>query len=255
MQAIEQFRARYPQGGLNSEFVILDQGGYLVKATVQADGTTLATGLAAAETVEAAEDRARDRALAALGIGPVNLSRPLPPLSSELSQGLNPPLATPAASQQSGQAVGQAAETGALPRSLDVKPFPDLDLPAPAGTDFGQERVPNLSWDRDDPVAVPTEPSEPIAAPKPQAKAKKSAKAAATVPETVPAESPLGAAEIVTRAKAELKRLGWTREQGQKFLLERYGKRETRQLDDREWRDLYDYLYQQPNPTRSGGVS
>lgn len=55
---------------------------------------------------------------------------------------------------------------------------------------------------------------------------------------------PLTVKEVVVRAKAKLKRLGWTREQGQKFLLERYGKQGTRQLNDEEWRDLHAYLLQ-----------
>jgi hypothetical protein len=44
------------------------QGKYIVRASVQVEGVTRATGLAAAETVEAAEDQARTRALLVLGI-------------------------------------------------------------------------------------------------------------------------------------------------------------------------------------------
>lgn len=237
MQAIEQFRARYPQGGLIGEFVILENGkGYLVKVTVRAEEAILATGLAVAETVEVAEDRARDRALAALGITSASLPSALPPLSSPTA-------------------------TGAMPYG-DTAPFPDLDLPAPLPTaanpeSGGTSAATAAAWERDDFSAAPVEPPvEPPAVPKAaksQSRKKPRAEAAA-VPEPVPAGNPLGTAEVVTRAKAELKRLGWTREQGQKFLLERYGKRETRQLDDREWRDLYDYLYEQPSPARSDGA-
>ena len=65
---LNQFRASYPQGSLISELVIIDRGKYLVRTLVQVEGITLATGLAAADTVEQAEDRARERALAALNL-------------------------------------------------------------------------------------------------------------------------------------------------------------------------------------------
>ena len=257
MQAIEQFRARYPQGGLISEFLVREGGNYLVKVTVRADDMILATGLAAAEAIEIAEDRARQRALAAMGIGSLgNLS-----------------------------SVSPAAEAIAPPAPY-TSAFPDLDLPQPNGisappaaangTNGGTNGTNSKPADNPQPsfwearaAAVALEPLEvppagEPAQPKPAAKAakKRTTKAkkveptpdlaVAPTPAPTPAPEPtLDAAEIVTRAKAELKRLGWTREQGQKFLLTRYGKRETRQLDDREWRDFYDYLYQQPNPARS----
>ncbi len=46
----------------------IDRGEYIVRALVQVGGMTIATGLAAADTVEQAEDRARNRALAILEI-------------------------------------------------------------------------------------------------------------------------------------------------------------------------------------------
>lgn len=258
MQAIEQFRARYPQGGLVSEFLTREGGNYLVKVTVQADDMVLATGLAAAEVVEVAEDRARQRALAAVGIGALGVSS------------------------------APAATEAIAPTTPYTSAFPDLDLPDPVampvapvsgngshngsshrenGVGLGDNPQPSI-WEARaaatavETVAPPaTDAAKPKATKKRTTKAKKAEPAPEPVadPTPVPAPEPtlpaLDAAEVVTRAKAELKRLGWTREQGQKFLLTRYGKRETRQLDDREWRDFYDYLYQQPNPTRATDAS
>ncbi|MBD6616889.1 hypothetical protein FNW02_13880 [Komarekiella sp. 'clone 1'] len=65
---LAQFQSLYPNGSLISELVQIFQGKYIVRASVQIEGVTRATGMAAAETVEAAEDQARTRALTVLGI-------------------------------------------------------------------------------------------------------------------------------------------------------------------------------------------
>ncbi|MEH2367126.1 hypothetical protein [Nostoc sp.] len=65
---LAQFQSLYPQGSLISELVQIFQGKYIVRASVQIEGVTRATGMAAAETVETAEDQARTRALIVLGI-------------------------------------------------------------------------------------------------------------------------------------------------------------------------------------------
>ncbi len=220
MPAVEQFRARYPQGGLIGEFIALEGNLYLVRVSVRVDDTVLATGLAAAETVEAAEDRARDRALAGLGLALVKPDRSL--------------LAAPGL-------AGAPYEPSSS--------FPDLDLPPLAAeTDPGRPDAarwePQQDWEPHEAAELPTPPPQAVSQPAATAEPPPTA-----TPDDAP--EPLGAAEVVARAKAELKRLGWTREQGQKFLIERYGKRTTRDLLDREWRDLYEYLYQQPNPAQS----
>ena len=73
---LTQFRIRYPQGSLISELVKIDRSQYVVRVLVQVDEVTLATGLAAAETVEQAEDRARDRALATLALDAIATTQP-----------------------------------------------------------------------------------------------------------------------------------------------------------------------------------
>ncbi|MDZ8228118.1 hypothetical protein [Nostoc sp. ChiVER01] len=65
---LAQFQSLYPKGSLISELLQIFQGKYIVRASVQIEGVTRATGMAAAETVEAAEDQARTRALIVLGI-------------------------------------------------------------------------------------------------------------------------------------------------------------------------------------------
>jgi hypothetical protein len=65
---LAQFQSLYPNGNLISELVQIFQGKYIVRASVQIEGVTRATGMAAAETIEVAEDQARTRALMVLGI-------------------------------------------------------------------------------------------------------------------------------------------------------------------------------------------
>ncbi|MEH2122863.1 hypothetical protein [Nostoc sp.] len=90
---LAQFQSLYPQGSLISELVQIFQGKYIVRASVQIEGVTRATGMAAAETVEAAEDQARTRALIVLGITNAPLesvaltSNPVPP--AQLNPSLN----------------------------------------------------------------------------------------------------------------------------------------------------------------------
>ncbi len=63
-----QFQSKYPFSSLTSELVEIFQGKYIVRAIVQIEGVIRATGMAASETIEDAEDKARVRALIVLGI-------------------------------------------------------------------------------------------------------------------------------------------------------------------------------------------
>ncbi|HEY9297087.1 MAG TPA: hypothetical protein VIQ31_12090, partial [Phormidium sp.] len=63
-----QFRVRYPTGSLISELLTIYNGKFVVRALVQIDGVTKATGMAVADTIELAEDQARIRALELIGI-------------------------------------------------------------------------------------------------------------------------------------------------------------------------------------------
>ncbi len=66
-----QFRALYPTGQLICELLTVHHGKLVVRCLLQVDGKTLATGMSAAESVEDAEDRARLRAIAILGLDTV----------------------------------------------------------------------------------------------------------------------------------------------------------------------------------------
>jgi hypothetical protein len=63
-----QLQVRYPTSGLLTELVQMDADRCVVRALVQLGNMTLATSMATATTVEQAEDQARLRVLALLGI-------------------------------------------------------------------------------------------------------------------------------------------------------------------------------------------
>lgn len=95
MIMLDQFQSRYPTGSLISELLQIHQGKFVVRVSAQVEGITRATGMAAAETLELAEDRARSRALMVLGIEPSALTQPesipLQPATSEMLPGLIAP--------------------------------------------------------------------------------------------------------------------------------------------------------------------
>lgn len=87
-----EFRDRYPQGSLVTDLLQVKDGEYIVRAAIAVDGTILATGLAAAASIEVAEDRARSRALAVLGIG---ITTPASPQPSQSVSNQSPTVSRP----------------------------------------------------------------------------------------------------------------------------------------------------------------
>ncbi|AFY53522.1 hypothetical protein Riv7116_0945 [Rivularia sp. PCC 7116] len=65
---LAQFQSLYPTGSLTTELLQIHHGKYIVRSSVQVEGVTRATGMAASEIIEEAEDRSRTRALMVLGI-------------------------------------------------------------------------------------------------------------------------------------------------------------------------------------------
>ncbi len=118
---LAEFRSRYPNGSLLSEFVTYEGGQYAIRAVVQIDGNTVATGFAADTNIETAEDRARNRALEILGI---STETPSPPPNKENGKTSDRPLAevtapsTPAPTPQRANAV----------RPYESAPTDDSDL-------------------------------------------------------------------------------------------------------------------------------
>ena len=248
---LTQFRTRYPHGSLISELITIDRGQYVVKVTLQVDGIILSTGLAAAERVETAEDRARERALLALaldnnakltdsGVDTANHSHRLikqsspeePTPSKQLSAAIKeddrvkpltvntPSVAStvsPVETIDSGVNNHFAESSNSSPQEIDKTDFKS------SSNDLSSSAVSSTN----------PEPLE------------------TSIPE-VPTTQTLETAEfdfneIKNRTDVEIKRLGWTKEQGRDFLLQTYGKRSRLHLTDQELMDFLYYLESQPS--------
>jgi len=92
-------------------------------------------------------------------------------------------------------------------------------------------------------VPVPFAPQEapPLAAEAP------ASEVAAPATDSAESES-IDFSDLIARTDVELKRLGWTREQGRDYLLNTYGKRSRQLLSESELTAFLRYLEAQPSP-------
>jgi hypothetical protein len=245
---LSQFRSCYPHGSLISELVQIDHGKYIVRALVQVEGVTLSTGLAAADTVEQAEDNARGRALALLDLNKPSATSPLP--SNDLTGSTSGEMKIPDLSKTPPQAPRVAPEPEPLPEPEAIA-RPTLTLvpePTPAEAQASiepaavthtapalPEESPTLA--SEEAVLVPTDASEPpVESSVPEA------------PFLSELAEPLDFSEIIAKSNVELKRLRWTNEQGRNYLLQTYGKRSRQLLSDEELLEFLNYLSSLPTP-------
>jgi hypothetical protein len=259
-----QFRSQYPMGSLISELLNIHEGKYIVKAIIQVGGSTLATGLSAAPSIEQAEDQARARALVVLGID----GRPY----ATQAQIVN---AEPEIAPVRSRARLSGPTTEFLP--LGEAPFGqpqaavDWSIADQAAHSFqGSEQQQQLSWlerDQEDGSESPRRSGRSLLGPEMQ-----------PFPASAPAQSSFGAvaqdrrpmtgkgqerasvlatpvdlSDIIAHTDIELKRLGWTSAQGRRYLEQTYGKRSRQHLSDAELMEFLDYLKTQPASGKSLG--
>ena len=299
-----QFRVRYPKGSLVTELSAIDHGKYIVRCLVQDEGTTLVTSLAAAETVELAEDQARSRVLALLGISTTTvtgeqetpvatremsvplISTPNPPttfsdspsvatatLSETLVHSQPTPVPEVVKASNARESVVQSQPTsvpdlvGANDTSFlsfsepkheerekvadfvtttslvaDELPFTDDEFsPTDVETEISQEIEPAL-W-----TAETQSSSQLHEEPASSSSSKKKQKDTSKTP-TPANDKPIDFSEVIARTNVELKRLGWTNQQGRDYLVQTYGKRSRQLLTDAELLDFLSYLETEPTP-------
>ncbi len=207
---LAQFHHRYPTGSLTAELLQIHDGLFIVRAIVQVGGTMLATGLGSATTIEQAEDLARQRALAVLGII-ITTYEPAAQLLDHAPQALLNP---------------------APPPQLKSSPYP---FPEP-------EPLPDWETSSDSHPSLFTPEIPP---PQPPKSPRTSRGPAHPTPEPGPPH-PLDLSDVIAQTTVELKRLGWTEAQGRSYLQRTYKKRSRQQLSDDELLEFLDYLRQQP---------
>ncbi len=238
-----QLRSRFPQGALVSELVQVHDGQFVVRAIVQVGTTTMATGMAAAEKIEVAEDRARVRAMEVLGISPTGgattfdvSARPLAGNSESMSEPpkeVEPSLSASAMPDIPLPAVEAIVPEASLPKKavrkkkeepLEVAPpdllaFPGLDMPEikSAPPEFTREPVIDYTPDFEDDEAEP------------------------------PAPEPIDLSDAIAQIGAEIERIGWTKKQGSTYLQDTYGKKTRAELDEDELIEFLHYLKALPS--------
>jgi len=279
-----QLQSRYPTSGLLTELVQIQDGQYIVRALVQVSGTAIATSMAAAATLELAEDQARLRVLSLLGIGDTSnqatLTPPSPttnplPLSSNGFTSL--PSQTPSTWLDSEIPVTNRPPITPPPEP----PLSPVSLPV-----LEDDQGPNYLVDEleqnavedsllttapitvEPPVVPPEMPvileQTPVAprTPKTSSKPKKVTKAEPAIttlqqsaeleaaPETepeLPAPEPDDLSFLIAQTDIEMDRIGWTKQQGREYLKETYNKSTRQRLDADELMDFLNYLRALPS--------
>jgi len=247
---LAQFQARYPTGSLISELLQIHQEKFVVRVVAQVEGVTRATGLAAAETLEAAEDRARSRALMVLGIEPRPLSLlespPFQAITSEVQSLTVPSPSTLTAQNDS------TVTTTELFNDITYSSF------SPASLEKESISVPGVSFGLKD-KRLPLTSTPSVQAPDDFSLSNSSDQESIpglnqTVYETaMEAKELIDLSDAIDRTSAELQRLGWNNQQGRDYLEKTYNKRSRKQLSDKEMLEFLEYLESQPTPNQLFG--
>jgi hypothetical protein len=279
-----EFRQRYPQGSLVSKLIDIDRGIYIVKVSVVVDNITLATGLAGRERVETAEDAARERAIAALMLNSNDLAtqnnlnhiaqETIPTNNEHDNENIDTVNSANYSTAEGGQPQAQPSQGGERLTKKEAQADPIV---------FNSEQKLESSIDESIASQLNSEPEvkaeilpEEVIIPAP----KSSIAASANLFEgtsnidmisnhslkdldNIPDSSPLNSTEdfldaenlaeinfneIKHKTDLEIKRLGWTKDDGREFLKSRYGKRSRLQLTDNQLLEFLQYLESQPNP-------
>ncbi|BAY96681.1 hypothetical protein NIES37_06160 [Tolypothrix tenuis PCC 7101] len=282
---LAQFQSLYPKGSIISELVQIFQGKYIVRVSVQIEGVTRTTGLAAAETIEAAEDNARNRALMVLGTenAPQETVVTVPPPASPLQA--HPDLNKTSKFNESAYSPSKEPEFGSsqwsVPGSKEVSILPDngqhnqpdkltTDIRSASKSDtyspeFGQPLPINTELEAqfDTPGDLDiTSSSEPEILPlsditpsnvKPFTPRSYSSSEDVGTPTVTTGKKrkksePVDLSDVIAKTDVELQRLGWTPEQGREHLIKTYGKRGRTLLTEDELHGFLQYLESQPTP-------
>ncbi|WP_162422170.1 hypothetical protein [Myxacorys almedinensis] len=248
-----QLRKHYPAGALVSELLQVHEGQFVVRVLVQDGTATLASAIAAASRVEDAEDRARVRAMAVLGISLVGGAMPMPLMSPSFEahslmpdslpsdplkeQGAPAPL-TPSmlpepdqerVEQQTVQQVEQVEPAKKTSRKQEEAPsedtllsFSDLDSanasPEPVEVEYSEGE------------SLFEEAEEPMKA---------------IVPDL--SNEPIDLSDAIAQIGTEIERIGWTKKQGSTYLQQTYSKKTRAELTEDELLEFLHYLKALPS--------
>ncbi len=248
---LAQFQSLYPAGSLMTELLQIDHGQYIVRATVQIEGVIRSTGMAAAITVEEAEDRARERALMVLGMPSASSSSedvPVKPVTSTSIQ--TPAEDEEAIVQEVKTAKSKKAASKTKSKVVDTTSQP-AELQTPAPLEIVKETTSN-PVEESQPALADIDISATNITPFPQRGTEPPSEPATTKKTTTnkrKKNEPINQSDDIAKISVEMQRLGWTMEQGRDYLIKTYNKRSRHLLSEEELRSFLEYLESQPTPT------
>jgi len=274
---LAQFQSLYPTGNLISELVQIYHGKYIVRSSVQVEGVTRATGMAAAETIEEAEDRSRNRALMVLGINQAQqpqVQQKQVAVSSEANLEVlanrsltttvaianeHPTKATNSPEQIQGTVSNtQSLNSTEVTATSDSLPTPelfsepdnsdiydqDLDKPLPIPTynqpEFDLPENPDIMSENQEEEQPTPSNVTPLNKSSTGKTTKKTTKTSTTKRKRKPEAIDLS--DVIAKTDVEMERLGWTPQQGREYLIQTYGKRGRTLLSEEELLDFLNYL-------------
>jgi hypothetical protein len=257
----DQFRQQYPQGCISSDLVQIHENRYVVRVAIQSEGIPLAAALAVDADLAIAQDQATLKALAIVGI-----KEHLGNVNSEISIASLPTVEAIWPGQRSANDPTETLPIMPLPipKVLEVPPTatdehpPEFYDQSEESTLEVEEEFSFAAADLDEeelPVALTPEPEEvepetvlEVTTP-PIAKAGKSPKKTAVEAEPIPEpatpisnDPPLTVTDMIPLINMELKRLGWSKDQGRDYMVKLYNKRASALLSDEELFGLLQHL-------------
>lgn len=195
------------------------EGQYVVRVNVEAEGVRLASAMAMDASVELAEDRACERAIARL-----QLDDPPASPKTEDAAAIAPATVPPPA---------PSAPPPEVPTHAAAPPAPSAPTVSPVATPEGDRNLDRPEW-------------EPTPAPVATADRTPSDRTPSDPPP--PAVTPTDDSDLLVQTTLEIRRLGWDAEQGRAYLEQTYGKRSRQQLTRDELESFLTYLQAQPTP-------
>lgn len=253
---LAQFQSLYPNGGIISELIQIFQGKYIVRVSLQVEGVTRATGLAGADTVEVAEDQARNRALMVLEVGnteakaeftpkaPINTAN-IPHESMPVSS-RREVLPQPVIEQNSNISNPDNGQvlTPSFAETATKKEEPEISTP----------QLEMVSSPEPEPQVLPEIPTNhpsnvtpftPRSYSPPEENGSYSGVGTGTRKRK---NEPVNLSDVIAQTDVQIERLGWTKEQGRDHLKKTYGKLGRSLLSEEELLDFLNYLKSQPDP-------
>ncbi|MBD2416961.1 hypothetical protein H6G54_04370 [Anabaena cylindrica FACHB-243] len=271
---LAQFQSLYPNGSIISELVQIFQGKYIVRVSLQIEGVTRATGMAAAETVEAAEDQARNRAFMVLGItnetegeGRVAFSpKPISPI----------PVKTTVNTTNTTTALRESVPTSQEVASNQWPMTKNTEISSPPAIEYNNTsdiydqlltQETSGSVTKGEQLDTAAEKLEMSFSPEPEYQSLPKITASNVTPFTPRNYSspedigfpsgigtrkkknePVNLSDVIAQTDVQIERLAWTKEQGREYLKKTYGKLGRSLLSEEELLDFLNYLKSQPDP-------